>query len=260
MTRLKESWNMKSILKGTGFQRIFAACLSTLALLIPTVIWKIFNLGVLVLAVLTLLLWGRIITAAGHGPRWLGMACKWLCRIGWSFFLGCCVIMYIFTWANALPADAGPCVIVVPGAQIVEDSPSIMLRNRLNRALELWQSHPGSAIVVTGGKTDVEQYSEAEVMALYLTRHGVDSSDIYLENQAANTQENFMLSAQLIRQNGLEGPVVIATDAFHQTRCRLWAKKVGFEKVYSAICFPSWSIAPVYWLREVCGVAHFYMF
>ena len=96
-------------------------------------------------------------------------------------------------------------------------------------------------------------------MALYLTQNGVDPEDIYLEDKATNTQENFRFAAEIIEENHLQGPVVIATDAFHQTRCRLWAARYGLT-AYSAICVPCWGIAPVFWLREVCGIAHFYVF
>jgi len=148
----------------------------------------------------------------------------------------------------------------VPGAQVNGSHPSLMLQNRLNRGLQLWQRHPGSVFVVTGGKAGGALYSEAEVMALYLQKNGVDPGDIYLEDKATDTEENFRFAAQIIEENGLEGPVVIATDAFHQTRCRLWAGRCGLQDVYSAICVPCWGIAPVFWLREVCGVAHFYVF
>ena len=97
-------------------------------------------------------------------------------------------------------------------------------------------------------------------MTLYLTQNGVSPHDIYQEDQSVNTQQNFMFAAQIIKEKQLKGPVVIATDAFHQTRCRLWAGRYELDDAYSAICFPSWGIAPVYWLREVCGIAHFYVF
>ncbi len=251
---------MSFSLKNADTRRLLAALLSSFTLLNPTLIYGIRNVGTLVLAGLTLLLWGRYFTAKGHGPLWLQGTCKWLCRLGWGFFLGCALLMYGLTLAKALPATAGPAVIVVPGAQVNVDQPSLMLQNRLDRGLQLWEEHPGSVFVVTGGKGEGDPYTEAEVMALYLTQNGVDPDHIYLENQATNTQQNFELSAAIIRLERLPGPVVIATDAFHQTRCRLWAGRSGLNEVYSAVCFPCWGIAPVFWLREVCGIAHFFVF
>ncbi|MBR5559031.1 MAG: YdcF family protein [Oscillospiraceae bacterium] len=247
-------------LKKADNRRLLAALLSTFTLLNPTLLYGIFNVGTLMLAGLTLLLWGRYITAKGRGPLWLQKSFLWICRIGWGFFLVCSVLMYLFTLAKALPASAGASVIVVPGAQVIGDRPSLMLQNRLDRGLQLWKAHPNSVFVVCGGKSEGAPYSEAEVMTLYLTQNGVSPHDIYQEDQSVNTQQNFMFAAQIIKEKQLKGPVVIATDAFHQTRCRLWAGRYGLDDAYSAICFPSWGIAPVYWLREVCGIAHFYVF
>jgi uncharacterized SAM-binding protein YcdF (DUF218 family) len=237
-----------------------AALLATATFVNATLFFGVRNVGTLVLAGLTMLLWGRYITAKGCGPRWLAACCRWLCPIGWAFFLGCCAIMYAITLSHALPAGAGAAVIVVPGAQVNGDSPSLMLQNRLDRGLQLWQQHPGSVFVVTGGKAEGAPYSEAEVMALYLQNQGVAPESIYREDKAANTEENFRFAAQIIEENKLNGPVVISTDAFHQTRCRLWAQRFGLQQAYSAVCRPCWGIAPVFWLREVCGVAHFYVF
>ena len=250
---------MSFSLKNAHTRRLLAALLASATLVNAGVFYGVRNVGTLVLVGLTALLWGRYLTAKGYGPHWLADACKWLCRIGWGFFLGCSIIMYALTWAKALPADSGAAVIVVPGAQVNGSRPSLMLQNRLDRGLQLWRQHPGSVLVVTGGRTEGAPYSEAEVMALYLTQNGVDPEAIYLEDKATNTRENFRFAAEIIEENHLQGPVVIATDAFHQTRCRLWAARYGLN-AYSAICVPCWGIAPVFWLREVCGIAHFYVF
>lgn len=251
---------MSFSLKNAHDRRLCGALLATAILANAALFHGVYNLGTAVLSGLVLMLWGRYITAKGIGPLWLQKGFRLLCRLGWGFFLGCAALMYLLTLTKALPANAGASVIVVPGAQVIGDRPSLMLQYRLDRGLQLWQDHPNSVFVVSGGKAEGAPYSEAEVMTLYLTQQGVDPDDIYPEPHATNTQENFMLSAQIIREQELEGPVVIATDAFHQTRCRLWAGRYGLTDVHSAICFPSWGIAPVYWLREVCGVAHFYVF
>lgn len=251
---------MNRLLKNADNRRLAAALLATFTLLNPTLIFGVYNLGTLVLACLTLLLWLRYATAKGFGLLWLGQSAKWLCRLGWCGFLACALLMYGISLGNALPANSGPQVIVVPGAQVNGDKPSLMLQNRLNRGLEVWQQHPGSLFVVSGGTAEGAPYSEAEVMFLYLTQNGVDPEDIYMEDKATNTEENFAFSAEMIRSKGLEYPVVIATDAFHQTRCRLWANHYGLKDTHSAICTPCWGIAPVFWLREVCGVAHYFVF
>jgi len=247
-------------LKNAHNRRLAAALLATFTLLNSTLLFGVYNLGTLVLAGLTLLLWVGYVTQKGYGSRWLRQGAKWLCRLGWSVFLVCAAVMYGLTLTNTLPADSQSYVIVVPGAQVKGAQPSLMLQNRLDRGLQVWKEHPGSLFVVSGGKAEGAPFSEAEVMALYLTQNGVDPQDIFMEDQATNTEQNFAFSARIIKEEGLEYPVVIATDAFHQTRCRLWADRHGLKDSRSAICTPCWGIAPVFWLREVCSVAHYFVF
>jgi uncharacterized SAM-binding protein YcdF (DUF218 family) len=251
---------MNFSLKNAHNRRLAAAALATFTLLNPTLIFGVYNLGTLVLAGLTLLLWVHYFAQKGYGPRWLGPTAKWLCRLGWAVFLTGAAVMYGLTLVNTPPGGAAPCVIVVPGAQVKGENPSLMLQNRLDRGLEIWQEHPGSLFVVSGGKAEGAPLSEAEVMTLYLTQNWVAPEDIFVESKATSTRENFAFSAEIIEAKELKLPVVIATDAFHQTRCRLWASHYGLQDAASAICTPCWGIAPVFWLREVCGVAHYFVF
>lgn len=246
---------MKKTLKIADRLRLLAAGLASLYLA-ATLLCGVCNWGSLVLGGLCGLLWGRALTARGRGPLWLGRCLKWLCRLGWGGALACCGAMVALTLGSTLPAGSNqPVVIVVPGAQVNGSAPSQMLQNRLDAALEVWKAHPGSCFVVSGGAAAGADYTEADVMAMYLYHRGVEAGDIFAEHTAANTEQNLRFSAELIRAEGLAGPVVLATDSFHQSRCRLWAARCGLEEVYAAPCRPCWGIAPVFWLREVCGLA-----
>lgn len=246
---------MKKEPKTADKLRFWAAGLASLYLL-ATLLCGVRNWGSLVLGGLCGLLWGRALTARGRGPFWLGQCLKWLCRLGWGGALVCCGVMYALTLGSTLPAGSTePVVIVVPGAQVNGNIPSQMLQNRLDAALEVWEAHPGSCFVVSGGAAAGADYTEADVMAMYLYHRGVEAEDIFAEHTAANTEQNLRFAAELIRAEGLAGPVVLATDSFHQSRCRLWAARCGLGEVYCAPCRPCRGIAPVFWLREVCGVA-----
>ena len=65
-----------------------------------------------------------------------------------------------------------PDFIVVLGAQVQGDGPSLTLRKRLDRTLEFLQEHPDKTVIVSGGQGADEAHTEASVMAQYLLARG----------------------------------------------------------------------------------------
>ena len=55
-----------------------------------------------------------------------------------------------------------PQVMVIFGCQVKPDGPSVLLRDRLDTALDYLEDHPDMKIVVSGGKGDDEHISEAQ--------------------------------------------------------------------------------------------------
>lgn len=68
-----------------------------------------------------------------------------------------------------------PRAMVVLGCQVMPDGePSILLRDRLDRALDYLEDHPDLTVVVSGGQGDNEPVTEARCMADYLMERGVE--------------------------------------------------------------------------------------
>ena len=61
--------------------------------------------------------------------------------------------------------------IIVLGAQVKESGPSIVLKYRLDKALEYMNENPKTICIVSGGQGYNEPYSEAEGMAKYRAGH-----------------------------------------------------------------------------------------
>lgn len=118
-----------------------------------------------------------------------------------------------------------PEVMVIFGCQVRPDGPSILLQDRLDTALDYLEEHPDIRIVVSGGKGDNEHISEAQAMYDYLTEHGVDGANIYLEDQSRNTWQNVNNTFALMRQEGWDvtDDVLLVSSGFHLARIRmLW--------------------------------------
>lgn len=83
-----------------------------------------------------------------------------------------------------------------------------------NRAAELYRQGMAPLIVVSGGSRAVPDGSdfptEADAIADVLLDHGVPKEAIVLERLASNTSENFWLSAELLRDLGLDPATLLA--------------------------------------------------
>ena len=118
-----------------------------------------------------------------------------------------------------------PNIMVIFGCQVKPWGPSVLLQDRLDAALTYLEDHPDMKIIVTGGKGDDEHMSEAQCMYNYLTEHGVDGGNIYMEDRSRNTWQNVNYTMDLMAGEGwnLTDDVVLVSSGFHLARIEmLW--------------------------------------
>lgn len=132
--------------------------------------------------------------------------------------------------------DGEQTVMVIFGCQVKPDGPSILLRDRLDTALAYWEEHPGTLIVVSGGKGDDEHQSEAQCMYDYLTAHGVDGENILMEDRSRNTHQNIQETINRVNRVVFSGEpenfappsFVLVSSDFHLSRIlMLWERATG---------------------------------
>ena len=77
------------------------------------------------------------------------------------------------------------CILVL-GAGVVNGEPSYMLKDRLNRAIELYRMGKASKIIMSGdhGK---QEYDEVNVMKNYAIEHGIPSENIFMDHAGFST-------------------------------------------------------------------------
>lgn len=135
-----------------------------------------------------------------------------------------------------------PQVMVILGCQVKPWGPSILLQDRLDKALDYLEDHPDLTIVVSGGQGPDEHISEAQCMYDYLTEHGVDGDQILMEDQSHNTVENLRYTVDLLAEEGYDptADVVVVSNGFHLTRVRmLWSRVCGGDYNLSTLAAPS---------------------
>ena len=145
-----------------------------------------------------------------------------------------------------------PAFIVVLGAQVQGDGPSLTLKKRLDKTLTFMQEHPDKTVIVSGGQGPDEAHTEASVMAQYLLAHGADASQILEEPQASNTRENLLFSVKLAEEAGFDtSRVLIVTSDFHMCRAKYIARTLGMEPYGLSSGTWPWILKLNYTLREV---------
>ena len=149
--------------------------------------------------------------------------------------------------------------VVVLGCQINGETPSRMLKRRLDAAYDYLSENGDVKVIVSGGQGSDEVTSEADVMRKYLLQRGIEDSRIYMENKSTSTEENLRFSKEIIDKEGLCGEITIVTDGFHQLRADILAKKQGIEARNISASTEKW-LLPTYWIREIYGVAYYLVF
>ena len=99
-----------------------------------------------------------------------------------------------------------PRLMVILGCQVKPWGPSILLQDRLDKALEYMKENPETMLVLSGAKGDAEPCSEADAMETYLLGQGADPDHLLKEEQSFSTVENLAYSRVMIekRENLLE--------------------------------------------------------
>ena len=160
--------------------------------------------------------------------------------------------------------DGEPQVMVILGCQVKPWGPSILLQDRLDKALEYLETEPDMTVVVSGGQGPDEHISEARAMADYLMEQGIEQERILLEDQSHNTVQNLTLTRQLLDELGydLEQDIVVVSNGFHLTRVRMLWERVWEEDNLSTLAAPSSHVPSrlKMYLREPLALAKSFVF
>lgn len=116
------------------------------------------------------------------------------------------------------------CIIVL-GCQVKENGkPSAMLKDRLDRAVELYKLGVAPKILMSGdhGRTN---YNEVKAMKEYAVSHGVPSSDIFMDHAGFSTYETVYRAKEIFKCK----KAVIVTQEYHIYRALFIANALDIE-------------------------------
>ena len=167
-----------------------------------------------------------------------------------ALMLAVCECFVLRGFGSRAPANLD--YLIVLGAQVREDGPSVVLKYRLDAAAQYLKENNSTVCIVTGGHGPNEPFPEGQGMKDYLVKAGIPADRILVEDQASNTVENIRYSKALM--SSPDASAAIVTNDFHVTRGLALARKQGLTNVY-AVAAPS---NPLYYpnnmLREFFGL------
>ncbi len=150
--------------------------------------------------------------------------------------------------------------IIVLGAGIHGETPSRILADRLNSAIEYHKKNPDSVIVVSGGQGHQESIPEALAMERYLIAKGIPSDKIIKEDKSKSTYENFVNSKAILDSTfNSDYSVAFITNEYHVYRARGIAKSAGLQTTHYHSSTLWYSVLPGT-LRECLAVMKFWVF
>ena len=152
------------------------------------------------------------------------------------------VLTGYIAWWNRDRIQGEPQVMIVLGCRVMPwGVPSILLQDRLDRAVDYLEEHPGMTVVVSGGQGGDEPDSEANVMKNILVEKGVPEESILLEDSSFSTWENLSNSIELLAHEGYDvtQDILVVSNGFHLARVHmLWDRLVGADNL-SLLAAPS---------------------
>lgn len=119
--------------------------------------------------------------------------------------------------------DTKECILIL-GAGLNGDKPSPMLKDRLDKGIELYNQGCAPKIIMSGdhGRTE---YNEVQVMKQYAIDAGVPSSDIFMDHAGFSTYESLIRARDIF---GVKAPIVV-TQKYHIYRALFIGNQLGLD-------------------------------
>ena len=149
--------------------------------------------------------------------------------------------------------------LLVLGAKVRMDGPSLSLQNRIDAAYDYLTAHPDTVAILSGGKGADEPVTEAACMYDRLVTKGINSNRLWKEEKATSTWENLKFALDLVEGKTGTRPTKLGviSSEYHLFRASLFAKEHGVEFAGIPAETTKISLKINYFLREVAGVWHY---
>lgn len=122
-------------------------------------------------------------------------------------------------------ADKKADCIIVLGAGVKPDGkPSLMLQDRLDKAVELYEAGASGKIIVSGDHRS-RYYDEVNTMKRYLVDKGIPSEVVYMDHAGLSTYDTMHRAVNIFSVK----KAIIVTQQYHMYRALFDARALGID-------------------------------
>lgn len=116
------------------------------------------------------------------------------------------------------------CILVLGAGVRPDGTPSLMLRDRLDRGIQLYNAGVAPKLLLSGDNGQ-ENYDEVNAMKQYVLGKGIPAEDIFLDHAGFSTYESLYRAKAIFQVE----KVVVITQKYHLYRSLYIAKQLGLE-------------------------------
>lgn len=130
---------------------------------------------------------------------------------------------YILSAEEAADMDAD-CILILGCGVREDDTPSLMLRDRLEAGIALYEAGAAEKLLMSGDHGRKE-YDEVNTMKDFAMERGIPSEDIFMDHAGFSTYDSMYRARDVFCAE----KVIIVTQAYHLPRALYVAEKLGLE-------------------------------
>lgn len=124
------------------------------------------------------------------------------------------------------------CILIL-GAGVWGDKPSPMLKDRLDKGIELYKEGVAPKIIMSGDHGR-EDYDEVNLMKKYAIEEGVPSEDIFMDHAGFSTYDSIYRAKEVFKVKKM----VVVSQKFHLYRALYISKQLDI-KAYGVMAEPT---------------------
>lgn len=172
------------------------------------------------------------------------------------FLTAVCLYTLFSAWSICRFAEADEAqeadVIIVLGAGTNGKTPNAVFRERLNHGIRLYENGYAEYILITGGLTPGNAYSDAWIAGQYVLEQSVPEEAVLLEERSTITQENISEARAIMDAEGFHSAIIVS-DPLHMKRAMVMADDYGisgFSSPTPTTMYRTWQTKLPFLLRE----------
>ena len=132
--------------------------------------------------------------------------------------------MYLLSAGEAAALPEADCILILGCGVRPNGDPSLMLRDRLDAGLALYEAGAAPKLLMSGDHSRTD-YDEVNAMKDYAMERGVPSSDIFMDHAGFSTYESMYRARDIFQAK----KIIIVSQEYHLYRAVYDARQLGLE-------------------------------